>query len=90
VRRCQEDGLALSRVPLATAQQVDPAFDEKVLAAAQPAAAVKAKESEGGTGPKSVERQLAWISDKAAALEKTARDVPRLDGLLASLEKEQP
>jgi argininosuccinate lyase len=90
VRRCQEDGLALSKVPLAVAQKVDPAFDEQVLAAAQPAAAVKAKESEGGTGPRSVERQLAWISDKAQALSKTARDVPRLDALLASLEKEQP
>ena len=89
VRRCQESGTALSRVPLATAQAVDPAFDEAVLAAAQPAAAVKAKESEGGTGPKSVDRQLAWISDRAAALHKTARDVPRLEGLLASLEKEQ-
>jgi argininosuccinate lyase len=89
VRRCQEDGVALSRVPLATAQQVDPAFDEAILAAAQPAAAVRAKESAGGTGPRAVERQLAWISDRAAALEKTARDVPRLDALLASLEKEQ-
>ena len=50
--------------------------------------AVAAKESEGGTGPRSVERQLAWISDRALALTKAAREVPRLDGLLASLEKE--
>lgn len=88
VRRCQDDGLALSRVPLAVAQQVDPAFDEAALAAAQPAAAVRAKESEGGTGPRSVERQLAWISDRAADLSKRATEVPRLNALLASLEKE--
>ena len=90
VRRCQEDGVALSRVPLATAQGVDPAFDAQVLAAAQPAQAVRAKESAGGTGPRSVERQLAWISDKAAALAKVAQATPRLDALMASLEKEQP
>ena len=90
VRRCQESGVALSKVDLATAQAVDPAFDAQVLAAAQPAQAVRAKESAGGTGPRSVSRQLAWISDKAAALAKVAQATPRLDALMASLEKEQP
>ena len=90
VRRCQEQGLALSKVPLEVAQAVDPAFDAQVLAAAAPAQAVAAKESQGGTGPKSVDRQLTALYEKADQLAARAQAVPRLEQLLATLTEERP
>ncbi|HZH02502.1 MAG TPA: argininosuccinate lyase [Myxococcaceae bacterium] len=56
--------------------------DLEVLA---PARAVAAKESLGGTGPRSVERQLEGLSAAATAARDRARAVPRLAELIQRL-----
>ncbi len=49
------------------ARAIHPALDADALRALEPAAAVAAKESFGGTGPRSVDAQVAWLRERAAA-----------------------
>jgi argininosuccinate lyase len=85
VRRCQEQGLPLSSATLAMAKEIDPRLDADVLAAADPKAAVARKESAGGTGPKAVKQQIAFVQQAAKNALAVAERVPRLSDLFASL-----
>lgn len=87
VRKLQEKGLPMSKATLAIAKEVDPRFDEELLASLELKGAVARKESAGGTGPESVRRQLEALAERAQAGKAEAAKVPRLEGLFADLEK---
>jgi argininosuccinate lyase len=59
------EGIALSAVDPARAHELHPAFDGESLRALEPAAAVASKESLGGTGPRSVDAQIAWLRERS-------------------------
>ena len=82
-------GIALSRVPLAVAQAIDPRFTAEILRSADAAASVASKRNEGGTGPASIEQQIVALRGWSDAIGAQARRLPRLDSLLAVL-KEAP
>jgi argininosuccinate lyase len=63
-----DEGLALADVSPVVAQTIHPALDEHALRALDPAAAVAAKESVGGTGPRAVAAQIAWLHQRSAEL----------------------
>jgi argininosuccinate lyase len=63
-----EERTPLRRVDLARAQAIHPAFDAQSLRVLEPAAAVAAKESLGGTGPRAVDGQIAWLHGRASLL----------------------
>jgi argininosuccinate lyase len=63
-----ERGVSLRSVDAARARAIHPALDEGSLAALDPRTAVAAKESAGGTGPRSVEAQIAWLLESARAV----------------------
>jgi argininosuccinate lyase len=63
-----EGGIALRAVDPAVARTVHPAIDEAALRVLDAHAAVAAKESLGGTGPRAVDAQIAWLEGRAAAL----------------------
>jgi argininosuccinate lyase len=87
VRRAQEQGLPLQRVPLALAQSVDPALDEATLSVLEPEGAIARKASAGSTGPAAVEATLAALESQAAQLASRANAVPRLGALFSSLKE---
>ena len=89
VRRCQEQGLTLSQATVELARSVDPSLDAEALRSLDAAGAVARKESQGGTGPVSVDRQLALLAQQSSTLAARAARVPRLDALFATL-KEAP
>jgi argininosuccinate lyase len=62
------EGVALRSVDAARAQKIHPLLDADALRVLDPAAAVAAKESAGGTGPRSTDVQIGWLRDKASAL----------------------
>ncbi|HEY1696367.1 MAG TPA: argininosuccinate lyase [Polyangiaceae bacterium] len=66
------EGLPLRRVDAERAAAIHPMLDAKALEALDPSAAVRAKESAGGTGPNAVEAQIATLGSEAAALRKVA------------------
>ena len=76
-------GVPLSAMGEARARAVHPALDVAALAALDPAAAVAAKESAGGTGPRAVDAQIAWLEDAARALAATARAHGTLEDIAA-------
>lgn len=86
VRRCQEQGLTLSQVPLSLAQGLDPAIDAQVLSCLDAAKAVARKQSAGSTGPASVAAQLDVLSTQATQLKGKTASVPSLEALFAALE----
>ena len=59
------EGVALRSIDAARASELHPALDAQTLRALDPAAAVAAKESLGGTGPRSVDAQIAWLRERA-------------------------
>ena len=85
VRRCQERGLPLAKVPLELAQSVDPLLDAKALEVLDAAGAVARKRSAGSTGPASVAQQLKDLREGAQALSQRVAKVPRLEQLARSL-----
>ena len=87
VRACQEKGLPLAKVTLELAQSVDPRFDAEVLKSADPRRAVERKANAGGTGPASVEKQIAELKSHAARARAMADAVPRLATLFDSLQE---
>jgi argininosuccinate lyase len=87
VRACQERGLPLAKVTLELAQSVDPRFDAEVLKSADPRRAVERKANAGGTGPASVEKQIAELKSHAARARAAANAIPRLDTLFDSLQE---
>jgi argininosuccinate lyase len=78
-----EKGTTLRDVDPAAASQVHPALDAQALRALDPHAAVLAKESIGGTGPRAVDAQIAWVGDAARALAATAETHGSIDALAA-------
>src|SRR5580692_5952559 len=54
---------AYKAVGAGRAHEIHPALDAQSLLALDPAAAVAAKESLGGTGPRSVDAQVAWLRE---------------------------
>jgi argininosuccinate lyase len=78
-----EGGIALRAVDPARAKQVHPALDAEALRALDPVTAVAAKESLGGTGPASVESQVAWLRERAGALGGKAAAHGSIDALAA-------
>jgi argininosuccinate lyase len=62
------EGVSLRSIDAARARAIHPALDADALGALDPAAAVKAKESLGGTGPHAVEAQVAWLREEAKRL----------------------
>jgi argininosuccinate lyase len=74
-------GIALGEVDEASARAIHPALDAQALRALEPRAAVAAKESVGGTGPRAVSEQIAWLREAAATLEATANTHGSIDDL---------
>jgi argininosuccinate lyase len=85
VRRCQEAGIPLARATAELGRGIHPALDAEALGALDPAASVARKESPGGTGPRSVSRQIAALREAAAAAARCAAAVPRLQALFEEL-----
>ncbi len=87
VRRCQEQGIAMSQVPLELAQSVDPSLDAKTLEVLEPVGAIGRKRSEGSTGPESVARQLTALTDQTRQFSERATRTPRLSQLFTRLKE---
>ena len=81
VREASDAGVALRAITLAQAQRAHAAFDASTLASLDPATAVAAKESAGGTGPRAVDAQIAHVRARAATLAESAGRHPSLDDL---------
>ncbi len=67
-----EEGIPLRAIDAARAREVHPALDGEALGVLEPRRAVAAKESFGGTGPRAVDAQLAWLHERANALRLSA------------------
>jgi argininosuccinate lyase len=76
-----EDGIPLRGVDSSRALAVHPALDANALRALDPAAAVAAKESLGGTGPRAVEAQIAWLKTQSERFATVAHTHGSLDVL---------
>ncbi|HYS07252.1 MAG TPA: argininosuccinate lyase [Myxococcales bacterium] len=87
VRKCMEAGVPLSRAPLALAREIDPRFTPEVLRAADAASSVSRKKNAGGTGPESIDAQIAELSAAAQQAAASAAAVPRLGALLSELKE---
>lgn len=87
VRACQERGLPLAKVTLEMAQAVHPQMDAEVLRSADPRRSVERKANTGGTGPASVERQIAELESHATRAREKAASVPRLSALFHTLKE---
>jgi len=79
VAEAVRDGVGLRAVAEARAKAIHPALDAQTLLALDPATAVAAKESFGGTGPRSVDAQIAWLREHASALSARASAQGSLD-----------
>jgi argininosuccinate lyase len=62
------EGVGLRAIGPAQARAIHPSMDADALRALEPEAAVAAKESLGGTGPRAVDAQIAWLSNRASEL----------------------
>jgi argininosuccinate lyase len=76
------ENIALRGIDAARATSIHPALDGESLRALEPAAAVAAKESFGGTGPRSVDAQIEWLRERAATHARKAEEHGSL-GVLA-------
>jgi argininosuccinate lyase len=75
------EGVGLRAIEAARAQAIHPLMDASALQALDPAAAVAAKESLGGTGPRAVDAQIAWLGERASALSEKAHAHGSLEAL---------
>jgi argininosuccinate lyase len=75
------EGVALRSIDPARASAIHPQLDAEALRVLDPAAAVAAKESAGGTGPRSVEAQLAWLHEQSSRLVAAGRAHGSIDEL---------
>jgi argininosuccinate lyase len=76
-----ERGVALRSIDPGQAARIHASFDAETLRALDPAAAVAAKESPGGTGPRSVDAQIEWLRARAAMLSAKASAHGTLEAL---------
>ena len=88
VRRAVDAGVPLASLDEVTARSVHPAFDARVLGALAPAAAVAAKESAGGTGPRAIDAQLASARERADTLAAISASTPQLDAVARAIATE--
>jgi argininosuccinate lyase len=70
--------VALRAIDPTRARAIHPELDAESLRTLEPRSAVTAKESFGGTGPRSVDTQIAWLRERASIL----RDASTLHGTL--------
>jgi argininosuccinate lyase len=85
VADCQARGLPLAKATNEMAREAHPGLTGDALQALSASGAVSRKESAGGTGPRSVERQLAELLSTAQQAEQAATAIPSLDDLLARM-----
>ena len=64
VRRAEELGVPLEKLPLAEMQKIEPGITDSVFAVLPLEASVKARMSYGGTGPERVREQLRFWKEK--------------------------
>ena len=88
VRVAQDANKSLRAVTLAEARGVHASFDEATLDALDPARAVAAKESLGGTGRDSLTRQRRELGARREQLAKKASAIPSLLELVTRIESE--
>ena len=72
VAEAVREGVGLRAIAEARAQAIRPDLAAQALLALDPAAAVAAKESAGGTGPRSVGAQITWLREQASELSRRA------------------
>jgi argininosuccinate lyase len=77
--------VTLTSIGPVRARAIHPELDAEALGALEPRAAVAAKESLGGTGPKSVDTQVAWLRQRANALGEASEVHGSLDTLAARI-----
>jgi argininosuccinate lyase len=85
VQTAIDDKVPMRDVPIERATAIHTAFDADALRALDPVTAVAAKESHGGTGPKSVDAQLTGLHARADRLDQTVARHPTLDALASRL-----
>jgi argininosuccinate lyase len=85
VRLAIDDGIALRAVPVDRAVAIHPMLDARALTALDPARAVAAKESLGGTGPRSVAAQIDALRARAHELGAIAATFGSLDEIAARI-----
>ena len=64
VKRAEEMGVALDKLPLAEMQKIEPAITEDVFAVLSLEASVNSRMSLGGTAPARVKEQIAFWKEK--------------------------
>ncbi len=88
VRRAIDLGVAIGSIDPAEARAIHPALDAEALRALDPSAAMRAKESAGGTGPRSVHEQIEALRGEAERLAAIAANTPVLATLAKRIESE--
>ncbi len=88
VSRAQDAGITLRAISADVARSVHSAIDEETLAVLDPARAAAAKESAGGTGPKSVAAQLQALRERADHLTAIAEKIPTLESIADAIARE--
>ncbi len=88
VRKATDDGVWLSSIEPEVAAKIHPAIDAAALAVLDPMLAMQAKESLGGTGPKSVAAQLEQLRAHAEVLAGQASAAPTLSSLAQTIASE--
>jgi len=84
------EGKGLAQVTKTHFPELSDAAVQAALASRDPIAAIERKESAGGTGPHSVEVQIASLKAKAAESRKRAEAIPGLEALMKGLKGVQP
>ena len=89
VRRALDAGHSLREISPEVAQSVHSAIDADALAVLDPERAAAAKESAGGTGPKSVAAQREALRGQIARATLAAQSVPTLEQIAETIAKEE-
>jgi len=88
VRHAIDANVPIAKVPESDAKKIHPLLDAESLRALDPQTAAAAKESEGGTGPRSVEAQLESLRAESERLAVRAVNTPNLDALAERIARE--
>ena len=88
VKKANDEGTWLSGIDPAIATKIHPGLDAKALEALDPAHAVAAKESFGGTGPKTVQAQLDTLRANGEMFIASATEVPTLASIAETIAAE--
>jgi argininosuccinate lyase len=88
VHRAIALGVPLAKIDPREGTAIHPLLDESALAVLDPAAAMAAKESTGGTGPSAVSAQIVELHAIADAIDETAIAVPTLPSIAARIAAE--